>query len=779
MPIASGVMSVDLVRRQHLRNWASRLDARSGIVELVKRLVEETCEGAVRAEFAIDEGIDLPGFDGLVCGGAESRWVPNGRSVWELSTRGDVGTKADEDYGQRGAAPPGWEMAETTYVALSLRAWVRRHEWAEERTAEGRWRGVRAFGLDDLVAWLSDAPRTEFWLAERLGLHPREFRAGGRWWQERQRSTGGLFSGAVALAGRADAAEDLRQRISSDCGTIVVEAAAVDEALEFIAAVGESCEGPAGGSYLLDRMVFVSGPNAWQRLLAEGGDRLVLVAMDPGLHADLRATTHTVVVPIQAHGGEVIARHLRDGSHGCVVVPRLDSRSVGEALNSVAARHRDIDFHRAQELGQLGRRSASALRRELSIEPTISKPRWARTDSGDSSATRQAKAAALLAGGWVAGSSEYAPASADRQILARLAGSGLNYEQVEGELRNVAIGADPMLVVSRSSWRLVNPSEAWIFLAENLLTADVLHRFFLAATEVLGELDRLGDCTGEAHSVAEMRGIRRAYSRELRRGIARTLALLCAYGSDFPYPGHPNAAARAKCSVAQVLGTASDHGSSTAARVHRLAALGDVLPLLAEAAPDEFVAALARTLELTPETAHLLFTDTGDALPTWVLASPHTDVLFAVETLAWLPGHLPDVAASLLRLEILDPGGHLANRPASTFSAIFSAWAPRTGIGHSERLEVLRRLRDRLVDAAAASDHLSGFVRLLARLIPLRESAVLSGPRPEIRNHLPSLGSISPEDEARYRREVAELLVSLIEHRVRDRKRCGRAVECA
>ena len=52
-------MSVGLVQRQHVSNWTNRLDARSGLVELVKRLVEETCEGLVRAEFAIDEGIDL------------------------------------------------------------------------------------------------------------------------------------------------------------------------------------------------------------------------------------------------------------------------------------------------------------------------------------------------------------------------------------------------------------------------------------------------------------------------------------------------------------------------------------------------------------------------------------------------------------------------------------------------------------------------------------------------------------------------------------------------
>ena len=94
----------------------------------------------MRAEFATDEGVDLGGFDGLVCAKDATRWVPDGRSVWELSTRRDVGTKANEDYRNRVAAPSGGSMSETTYVAVSLRAWNKRRNWAAERTAEARCR---------------------------------------------------------------------------------------------------------------------------------------------------------------------------------------------------------------------------------------------------------------------------------------------------------------------------------------------------------------------------------------------------------------------------------------------------------------------------------------------------------------------------------------------------------------------------------------------------------------------------------------------------------------
>ena len=291
-----GVVSVGVVQRHHVRGWAERVDARYGLPELVRRLVRETSEGPVEAEFAIDEGVNLGGFDGRVQAEAGSCQVPSGYSVWEVSTERSVGSKADADYDNRDAAPPGWSMPETAYVAVSLRAWRERAEWAEQRTREGRWREVRALGLDDVMSWLADAPMTELWLADRLTLHPEELQLGSRWWNEYRRGTGGLFDRHVALAGRSHAATELRRRIDDDAGPIVVEAAAVEEALEFIAAVGEASDELANDENLLHRMMFVSGQHALQRLLAEEGPEMVLVLTDPELSSAVGPSKHTVVI---------------------------------------------------------------------------------------------------------------------------------------------------------------------------------------------------------------------------------------------------------------------------------------------------------------------------------------------------------------------------------------------------------------------------------------------------------------------------------------------------
>ena len=731
------------------------------------RLVQETSGGPVDARFATDEGVDLGGFDGTVKAEAGSRWVPAGCSVWEVSTERSVGTKADDDYGKRREAPPGWSMSETVYVAVSLRAWRERCRWAQQRTGDGRWCEVRAVGLDDVMSWLAEAPRTELWLAERLGLYPEELELASRWWEHRQRRTGGLFDHSVALAGRSDAAEDLRRRIAGSRSPVVVEAAAIDEALEFIAAAGEASDESATGERLLDQMVFVSGRHALQRLLTEEGSEMVLVVADPELRTEVVEGRHTVVIAVQAHGGAVVARPATDGTRDCVVVPRLNSRAVAEALNNAAARVRGFDFHQAQNLGALGHRSATALRRALSVEATMKVPHWALAGAHTNSMARQAKTAALLAGQWRAGSPEYASESGDREVLVRLAGSDIGYEELELEFSSLT-GPDPMLSVSDSTWRLVDPNEAWRLLAEHLLTADVLHRFLLVAVEVLDERNPLDDLCDDEQFAAQLRGVSRRYSRVLRLGVARTLALLCVYGSDLDITGRRDASGLARRCVGSLIQPDDEQNVSVSARVRRLAELGEVLPLLAEAAPDEFISAVDRTLQPPSGASQEWFTDSWDDLSVAGTSSPHTQLLFALETLAWLPDYLADVADILVRLEVLDSGGRLANRPAATFAATFSYWAPQTGIDHPDRLEVLRGLHDRLLSACADIGLISALARLFASLMPRRGSIIMSGSSPQIRDYQLPPERVNSDVVSEYLGEVVELLVSVTERRVRD-----------
>ena len=81
--------------------WANRRDAQGTLPELVRRLVLATTPALEKISFRSGEGINLPGWDGKVVASEGTPFVPSGESGWELSTRQDVGSKANEDYDSR------------------------------------------------------------------------------------------------------------------------------------------------------------------------------------------------------------------------------------------------------------------------------------------------------------------------------------------------------------------------------------------------------------------------------------------------------------------------------------------------------------------------------------------------------------------------------------------------------------------------------------------------------------------------------------------------------
>ncbi|WP_162529950.1 hypothetical protein [Nocardioides caldifontis] len=117
----------------------------------MRRLILETSPGVVRLGMPADEGVSAGDWDGSVRTEAGTAFVPAGLSVWELSVDKSPGTKADSDYSKRDQTPDGTATADTTYVEAILRPWTERDTWATERTAEDKWKQVRAYGLDDLA----------------------------------------------------------------------------------------------------------------------------------------------------------------------------------------------------------------------------------------------------------------------------------------------------------------------------------------------------------------------------------------------------------------------------------------------------------------------------------------------------------------------------------------------------------------------------------------------------------------------------------------------------
>jgi hypothetical protein len=146
------------------------------------------------------------------------------------------------------------------------------------------------------------------------------------------------------------------------------------------------------------------------------------------------------------------------------------------------------------------------------------------------------------------------------------------------------------------------------------------------------------------------------------------------------------------------------------------------LPLLAEAAPDAFLDAIERGLS-EPSLLSGLFVDADGVFA----HSPHTELLWALEVLAWSPLHIGRAALAVARLAKIDPGGRLVNRPAKSLREIFLSWHPSTRANVAQRIAAIDLLRRREPSASW---------NLMAALLPRHMDVAMPTVKPRRRDWL-------------------------------------------
>lgn len=610
------------------------------------------------------DGVAAGDWDGSIRTTEATAWVPEGLSVWELSVNASPNKKADEDYTKRADTPDSTPTGDCTYVEAILRPWTARATWATGKRDEKVWRDVRALGLDDIETWLEAAPITWAWLSEELGLSPYGIRTGQTWWRDWASQTNPALTPEVVLAGRTAAARDLEDRLASSGSITTVAGASMEEVCAFIAAVAVNGD-EQGKGHMLARLAFVDDVAAWRQLTASTKP-LVLVPRTPELANEIpTGTMHSFCVPVLA----------KEGSD--VTLPALDATSLAAALTSAGV----PDVEKADTLGRLGRRSLTALRRNIAVKAALHRPTWA-----DTTPSRNFRSI-LLAGSW--GDN----ALGDRSIIETLTCS--DYESFREAITGVVDSpTDPLAIRTDGTWHLVSAVDAWMLLVSKL-THDDMQRFETIVEIVLAEGDPALELPRDQRWRASVDGKTRRHTRDLRRGLAQSLALLGMYGGPVTLSGGASGSEFANYLVRELLEWASADGTGRAWQ-----SLDDVLPLLAEAGPEAFLDAVAAATTGDEPLLATMFQDNADESSLFSGGTPHTNLLWALECLSWWPDYFGRAVGLLARLDEIDPGGRMSNRPAASLAAIYRPWHPDSSVDPDRRIAVLDTLRRRHPDAA-------------------------------------------------------------------------------
>jgi excisionase family DNA binding protein len=699
----------ELVDGTQLGQWAITRDAQDGFPELVRRLLAAT-PGITSISIRSGDGVYVGGWDGQA-DSTGTTFLPPGPLWFELGVGGQPKSKADKDYEKRRDKPEGGDPAESIFVFMTPRRWSGAKGWADRRREEGIFSDVRVLDADDLEGWLRVTPAVHHWISERLGRRPGDAETLEQWWTRFQSKTDPPLPAALFLAGRDAERDRINEFLAGPPGVIAVQADWRDDAVAFVCAAIEATNGGAA----IQPALIVSSSEVWDRTAPQPG-RMTLIPLfaDPDI-ASAQQSGHHIVLPL---GRDQVTNGTK------LNLPRPHRIGAADALEAAG-----VPADRTYQLAALARRSMPSLIRKLARDTRVSRPAWS-----------QPPAASILAPLVLVGS--WTPIDADKEIVSRMAGQP--YAVIEQILLHWRTTDDPPFVRPSTQWHLASSEEAFLVLHEALTQAD-LKRWHEVAVELLVEADPMLDLPVDERPTAGIRGIGRDHSPVLRRGAAEGVAMVGSIDTDSLSDG-ATGADHARYVIRDILGRANGDSSGQLWR-----SLSDVLPLLAEASPQAFLDAVHEDLDQDAPLLGTMFQDSDRG--SWLYSSsPHTGLLWALETLCWSAEYLPEASRALARLQVIDPKGRLSNRPLRSLQSILVPWIRQTAAPLAVKVSVIASIGRQTPDVGWD---------LVGALWPSQHSTATPPSSPRFRDWSPESRNVPIAEWIEYIRNLVDLALEL------------------
>jgi hypothetical protein len=642
---------MNIVTAQKLQLWSNSLAARADLPGVVAALIRASCRGLQSYRFLTGDASQAHGFDGVAEVLEGNVFVPPGRSIWEFGAGKDYKSKADEDYKKRTRELAPAERSGQTFSFVTSRIWdTGLTEWEEERSRDG-WLKVRILDAVTLELWLAEYPTVAIPLARKLGIIPPSgIRTVPELWDEYRLNFKPALTEQLLLNGRHDRAKRLCEALAAGLPNLSMwQAGSPEEAAAFVAAAIISAESEIS-RFLCAKTLILDTMEVAQTVPRDNGFNFIIPPgvshMGPAL-----ARTNQVVLVLGSD----------NRAHQSEVLERMMTSDFAAGLKSMG-----IEEGEAYGLAGVCGRSLTVLSR-LRPSALARRPKW----HDDRNLVP-----IVLAGGWNAASEH------DQAILAKL--SNTSYENVDAEARRLASLADAPLDLEGSVWTLRSHMDAFTWLGP-LIDTGFQKRFREACIEVFSERDLTLDIPGDDRPIIPTRGADFRHSEWLRRGLARTLLMISGLHEAAKFRVIDSTAEQYVDGVVSSLPGIGDD-------IRVLLSLKSEFPRLVEAAPFPLARALEQVLEGESEKwVPVIFRDKENQ-SFWSSSSPHTYLLWGLETMAWSPEYLHRAASILMKLAEFDPGGKLANRPLQSLREIFLAWRPNTYASVEERIAVFRSI---------------------------------------------------------------------------------------
>ncbi len=670
----------------HLSHWSDERRSQEILPILVRRLISATSKiNAITMPGG--DSVNLPGWDGVISVQSGNPWVPDGLSYWEMGTSKDPAAKAQSDYVKRTEQLQPEQRTVAAFVFVTPRRWAGKDNWLSKVRSENQWACVLAWDADDIEVWLESSATTSLWFGAQIGIAGYGVVAVEQYWSDWQGQSNPAITYQSLVTGREQSGLVLKNVLDQRESFIAVVADSQSEAVAFV------CGALLEHGYS-EVAACVTNEEGWQFVDSNSGIGFVVVAENQLSNRKAPRDGMTLIVPLAAGDREFNLKGigLEASQHTQIELRRPRSDEFENALLSLGLDHADAARF-ARSMG----RSWTVFRRQFAVNPVIKKPMWL-------SATNTIALQVLtLVGAWNSRS------EGDRLCVEHLANRA--YEDIENDLIELAALDDAPVIKIGSLWKAKAPLELLNLMAPKLTEA-ILSRFFNVAKLIFEEADPVLELDENQRWMASIYGKVRAQSGVILDAIADSIAKL-GYFSE----------------VNDELDIAGQHVRGFVrhllydANEQRWLSVSSYLREFAEAAPNEFIGAVERSLRSPSKAVVCLFIETHSAGVHGRCWYAH--LLWAMELLAWYPTRLNKVALILAELSHTEIKGNWGNSPLSSLLSLFRPWIPQTAASLDLRIKVLQNIVSRFPSIGW---------RLLIKLIPGGLDMVLSNAKPSWRD---------------------------------------------
>ncbi|BAY08173.1 hypothetical protein [Calothrix sp. NIES-2098] len=666
-----------IVTENQLDEWVrgNARDAQGIIVELVYRLVAASSPNPNKRRFPLPDSIGQHGPDGIFDTDFDfNPFVPEGSSFWEIGTGTNAGAKATSDYKDLTSTIPSEIRQKSTFIFVTplsgRKDWPHtwkedaQAEWLEKRRQKNDWQDVRIIDGTGLIDWLQHFLSVELWLADKMGLPVHQIETPEQHWADLRSIGEPPLIPDIFLANREAACAKLNEVFSGKMLQLKLDTRFLDQVADFVAAYIATIDNNARLN-IIGRCLFISGIEAWNAITSLQERHILVANFDLNENDSLG---RKLLQKAERGGHAIIFGGMPGGIPSLyrVPIPNPKSYQIEEFLVKAG-----YNKEKARSFAQKSNGNLSSLLRCLqNISLT---PEWAQ------GADAAELVIAEILGTW----NEHF--EADKAVVEKLSGS--SYAEWVKKMRNIALRPGTPLIQRDGIWKFVARYEGWNALGQQIFD-EHLNQIKDIAINVIREQDPQFELPPEERYAANIYGKTLTHSISLRNSLAENLALLGSHPEPLISCSSGKAEVIARCAVREILANAD---------WVLWASLNHLLPLLAEAAPEEFLNAVESALNNDPCPFDILFTQER---PGVTGGNYITGLLWALETLAWDATYLIRVLIILGELTAKDPGGNWANRPVNSLTTILLPWFPQTCASVAKRQSAIKTLLQENPDVA-------------------------------------------------------------------------------